>query len=124
MSETKKMLVAFDPARLESRSTDFLVPWKHEDRLVLLGLKSKKNRQLGLVVYTGRAVSEKDLFARIVDLGLLIPSVDKAMDLLRLYNDAMRSLKSGSIVRLHVRESNSGVIAFELVANSESSFDL
>ncbi len=76
MPNTKKLLVAFDPTKPDIHSSDFLVPWNRAGQPVLLGLKSNQDCTYGLLVFVGRAVSEDDLLAKLVDSGTAIENGD------------------------------------------------
>ncbi|MFM7163415.1 MAG: hypothetical protein ACKO3P_23945, partial [Planctomycetaceae bacterium] len=92
MSSTKKMLVAFDPAKPDSQATDFVIPWSRNGQRVFLGLKSGKVAALGMMVFIGRSITENDLFAKLVDSGALIPNVDETLALLRSYLEGLQTL--------------------------------
>ena len=77
MVESKKVLVAYDPDNSNMRSSDFLVPVQLEVcEMALLGCRSGKLWKYGLVVLTSRAVNQNDLFAKLVDAGQKVQSVD------------------------------------------------
>ena len=118
MPETKKTLVAFDPARPKGQSSDFLVPFQTEGRIVLYGVKSGSEQAHGLMVYLGRAITENDLFAKLVDSGVKIDSVDETLTRLRRYLEMLQSLRIGNVVRLQVGQEASGDFELELVAKS------
>jgi O-acetyl-ADP-ribose deacetylase len=98
---TKKMLVAFDPDNAAAISSDFLVPVAEPDQgLVLFGIKSKKAIQLGMVIFTGKELRPNDLFARLVDTGRKIESVDAAMKDLAEYLAEVKNHRVGDIVKI------------------------
>jgi len=68
--------------------------------MTLHELKSGKEHALGLMVFIGRAVTESDLFARLVDSGAAIGNVEETLSLLRSYLEQRQSLKIGNVVRL------------------------
>jgi hypothetical protein len=121
MPPTKNLLVLFDPAQPESQTSDFLIPWNQDNQQVLIGLKSGKTATFGMVVYIGSSITEYDLFARLVDSGKEITSVDGIMDLLRSYVGALQSLKIGNVARIQSPgQVNSTNVELELFANSPS----
>ena len=73
---TKKCLVAFDPDKPQSKSSDFLCPIDDKGGVCFLGLKTNKIHTMGLVIFTGKDLSPNDLFARLVETGRKIDSVD------------------------------------------------
>lgn len=118
MPDTKKLLVAFDPARPKSQSSDFLIPFQTEGRTILYGVKSESEQTHGLMVYLGRAITENDLFAKLVDSGAKIESVDDTLTHLRQYLEKLQSLRIGNVVRLQVGQDAGDGFELELVANS------
>jgi hypothetical protein len=119
MLSTKKLLVAFDPVRPESQSSDFLIPLKSEGQRTFRGLKSGKESALGLMVFVGRSVTENDLLAQLVDSGAVIANVDDTLDLLRTYLDRLQSLKIGNVARIRPASPSDGSeFELELVAKT------
>ena len=100
MPEVKKLLVAYNPAKPDSRSSDFLIPWCEADVPAFRGLKSGKTRALGLMVYIGRGITENDLFAKLVDSGAFIPDVDRALEMLGDYLRQIQGMKIGDQVEV------------------------
>jgi hypothetical protein len=76
---TKKLLVAFDPKKPDQRSSDFLVVVLEGTEPKLVGLKSKKTAVSGLMVYLGKEIKANDLFAKLVDTGRRIESVEQTL---------------------------------------------
>ena len=97
---TKKMLVSFDPDKPTKSSSDFLAPMLMEGRVFLWGTRSKKPQEYGLVVFTGRQVAPPDIFAKLVDGGVTIPSVDEQVEAIEAYISAMKSTKIGQVCRV------------------------
>ncbi|HEY2154689.1 MAG TPA: hypothetical protein VGH33_03600, partial [Isosphaeraceae bacterium] len=118
MSETKKLLVAFDPTDRKGRLSDFVVPWMRGDQAVLLGLRSSKECALGLVIFTGRGVSANDLFARLVDSGVHIENVNGLMSDLGCYIERVRALAIGNVVRLAPDCAGNDLYQLEVVART------
>lgn len=118
MPETRKLLVAFNPERPDSKSSDFLIPWNLESQPVFHGLKSGRDFTYGMMIFLGRAVSENDLFSKLVDSGALINSVDNTLAILRSYIEQLQGLRIGNVVQIvpHVEKS----FALELVSNTPS----
>lgn len=121
MSSTKKLLVAFDPAKPESKTTDFLVPWSRGGQRVLLGLKSGQESPLGMMVFVGRSVTEKDLFTKLVDSGAVIANVDETLHLLRSHLARLQTLTIGNVVRIRSPGQDSGPdVDLEIIAITPS----
>jgi len=95
------MLVTFDPAHPDSQLSDFLAPqWNKDGRPFFYGLKSGKEREYGMVVYTGREVSPNDLFAKLVDSGRSVLAVEKLLAELESYLNMIRTFRVGTVVVL------------------------
>lgn len=118
MPETKKLLVAFNPERPEVQSSDFLIPWNLESQPVFHGLKSGRDCTYGMMIFVGRAVSENDLFAKLVDSGASIKSVDNTLATLQSYISQLQGLKIGNVVRIVPNIDTS--FGLELVSNTPS----
>jgi hypothetical protein len=120
MSETKKLLVAFNPDRPEDPSGDFLIPFWSEGQIYLYGLKSDREHTYGLMVYLGRAITENDLFGRLTDARAKVEVNEEEMvDILREYVEKLQPLRIGNVVR---NQSILGGYALELVAKTPSGF--
>jgi hypothetical protein len=121
LPNTKKLLVAFDPVKPDSESSEFIIPWNREGQPVLLGLKSNKECTYGLMVFVGRAVSENDLFAKLVDTGIFIENVENTLACLRSYVMQLQSLKIGNVVQIAPADMDSGnLFRLELVTQTPS----
>lgn len=119
MSFSKKLLVAFDPKKPDSQITDFLIPWNRGVGSVFLGLKSGKESALGMMVYTGVAINENDLFAKLVDSGNAIGNVEETLAMLRAYLLRLQSFKIGNVVQIDSTNQASGrEVELALVANT------
>ena len=66
----------------------------------LLGVKTKKIRVLGLVVFTGKDLSPNDLFAWLVDTGRKIDSVDETRKDISEYLEVVSSQRIGDVVMI------------------------
>jgi len=120
MAESKKVLVAFDPENPDKQSSDFLVPM-HNDAggIDLFGTRSGKTVPYGMVVLTSRAITENDLFAKLVDTGRKVASVDETLALLASFVEAMKTVKIGNVVEA---ESDGDGVKLTVAARSPSGF--
>jgi hypothetical protein len=109
---TKKLLVAYDPARPSRRTGDFVVPVRDDAGVVLLGLKSKTVSDQGLTVYVGKSISVDDVFAKLVDTGRKIDSVSETLRLLETFIQLLQPFRIGSVIV--VEKSTSDVCGFRL----------
>jgi hypothetical protein len=105
---TKKMLVAFDPAKPGKAFSDFLVPVLDNGELVFFDTKSKRNVALGMVVFVGREITVNDVFARLVDSGRKIPVVAEALDVISNYLSQVNGLRIGQVVQMFGDASRKG----------------
>jgi len=121
MPETKKLLVAFDPTRPNTQSKDFIVPLMKKNLPIFLGLTSGKEHTQGVVVYIGRSVSETDLFAKLVDSGAKISSVDDTLACLREYVSKLCDLRIGNVVQIVPGEGTPGSLGLVVIAATPSS---
>lgn len=120
MAESRKVLVAFDPVNPGRKSSDFLVPIVTDDgELALLGSRSGKIAPYGLVVMTNKTVNENDLFAKLVDTGRTIASVDECLARLAKFIDQLNIVRIGNIVEI---SSNNRELKLEVAANTPSGF--
>lgn len=121
MPSTKKLLTAFNPAKPDSPTIDVLIPWVRDGQRILRGLSSGKESALGMMVYTGRSITENDVFAKLVNSGAVIMDTAETLALLRSYLEQLQFLKIGNVARLssteHLNEPN---VILELVATTPS----
>ena len=97
---TKKLLVAFDPKRPETKCSDFLAPVWLGKTPRLLGLKSGNLRDYGLVVFVGLDVTTEDLFARLVDTGRKVENVDVVLAELEAYLGMVKGRSIGQVLSI------------------------
>lgn len=100
----KKLLAAYDPSHPDAQPGEFLVPWAEDRSIGLMGISSGQAYSHGLVVYLGREVSEKDVFAKLVDAGRKFPDLDQALATISRYLYLVQEQKIGSVVTLIERE--------------------
>ena len=112
---TKKMLVAFDPAKPEKTSSDFLVPILDNGEFVFFGTNSKRNVFLGMVVFVGREVTVNDAFARLVDSGRKIPEVAETLDVVSNYLKKVSGLRIGQVVQISCDAAQDGGFSLQEV---------
>ena len=94
---TRKILVAFDPDKPTKSGSDFLAPLLRHGRVSLWGTRSNSAQEYGLVVFTGREVASADIFAKLVDGGLKISSVEDQVDLIETYISILNSTQIGQV---------------------------
>jgi hypothetical protein len=97
---TKKLLVSYDPDKKEGRRSDFVVPIVQGDEVVFFGLHSKIVDTLGVMVFVGTEVGVSDLFAKLVDTGRVIPSVDQTVKTLTNYIAQLKEHKIGNVLAI------------------------
>lgn len=103
---SKKALIRFDPKKPEKQSSDFLAPIRDESGgLSLASLKNGKVSEYGLVIFTGRTVTSNDVFAKLVDSGKKIASVDETLADLEAFVGQLSSFNIGNVLELGTSES-------------------
>jgi len=102
---SKKSLVRFDPQKTGKQSSDFLAPIRDEGgELVLASLKNGIESEYGLVIFTGRTVTSNDVFAKLVDSGRKIVSVDETLADFEAYVEQLGSFNIGNVLELKRNE--------------------
>jgi hypothetical protein len=96
----KKILVAFDSQCQSQRSGDFVVPIRDGETALFWGLKSKKPSRHGMVVFVGQELGARDLFARLVDTGRKISSVDQCLNDLEIYLRCVSTIRLGDVLAI------------------------
>ncbi len=81
-------------------------------------LKSKSLKPYGLLVFLGRAITENDLFAKLVDSRALIDDVPGTLNLLANYLELLQAFKIGNVVR--IEGSDAANFHLQLVAPTPS----
>jgi len=113
---TKKMPVNYDASRPESGSSDFLAVVFENAVPVFFGLRSKRIRKSGRMVYLGQEITENDVFARLVDSGRKIENVEPTLKVLADYVQQLGNFKISNIITVVPKGTESG---FELVKVTE-----
>ncbi|MEZ5948745.1 MAG: hypothetical protein R3C12_05895 [Planctomycetaceae bacterium] len=72
-----------------------------------------------MVVLTSRAVNQNDLFAKLVDAGQKVQSVDACLSRLESFVEQLNSTKIGVIVKISSFNDN---LKLEVVANTPGAF--
>jgi hypothetical protein len=98
----KKMLVAYDPKKADSPSSDFLVPAVEGGQFGLFGVKSKRLSALGMVVFVGREITGPDIFIRLAESGREISSAVESLNLIDQYLALLADLKIGTVVAVEM----------------------
>ena len=115
---TKKLPVAFDPRKPDDQSSDFLVVVFEGTEPKLLGVKSKKRAEAGLMVYLGRDIQANDLFAKLVDTGRKIESVEETLRTLESYIQKLQDFRIGNL--LTVEADTAASSGFKLLKLADS----
>ena len=103
---TRKILVKFDIENPNKRTNDFLYPKPTENGFELTGIKTKKKSTLGMIILTD-IINENDIFTKIVDSGVQIPSVENLLLSLKEYVQEIQKFKVGNI--LYINDNNKNV---------------
>ena len=97
---TRKILVPIDIENPERIINDFLYPKPTENGFVLTGIKTGEKSSFGRVILTSK-IDENDIFKRIVDSGIKIPSVEKLINALKSYVKEIPNYKIGNILEIN-----------------------
>jgi hypothetical protein len=98
MTTTRKLLVSFDPKKPEGRSSDFLVVVVNGGEAKLIGLKSKRRIQSGVMIYLGKDITANDLFGKLVDTGQGFEDAEQTLQILENYIHKLQPFRIGSII--------------------------
>ena len=98
--KTKKLLAPYDPQHPKKVLEGFLCPMVEGEEAFFINIDTGEEWEQGLVVFIGEEITEADLFARIVDEGYEIESVQELVELLKVYIGEMGQLKVGNIVAI------------------------
>jgi hypothetical protein len=108
---TKKILAPFDLEKSDKKITGYLYPnFDVEQINSFLEISKSKEWKTGMVVFTGKEITKNDLFAKIVDSGKKVKSVNDLLKNLESYLNQIRSFKIGDIIGIKPIEDG-----FELV---------
>ena len=107
---TKKILAPIDLEKPNKKISGFLYPNIDEEQVSFFEINKGKEWQAGLVVFVGQEITKNDLFAKIVDSGKKIRSVDELLMNLDDYLKQIRLFKIGDIIGVKPRGNG-----FELV---------
>jgi hypothetical protein len=117
---TKKILVAFDPSHPDAGRGDFLAPVSGDERIFFVGLRSRSPSDLGLLVYVGKEVPVNDLFAKLVDSGRKIASVDQTVKMLSEYLTMLQEFKIGNVMSIEPDAAEPNAFRLVKIANTPS----
>jgi hypothetical protein len=117
---TKKLLVAFDPSRVDAAPGDFVVPILDAEVVSFFGLGSKKPCAFAVMVYVGKEVTVNDLFAKLVDAGQEVPNVDRTVKMLVDYMSRLEEHKIGNVVAIEPAAEEPCGFRLKRVANTPS----
>lgn len=116
MTPTKKFPVSVSYAEFNTNSSEFIVPIITGEGCCFIGIKSGKKYSYGAVSYIGKEISEKEVFAKLVDSGRKIESVDQALAMLTAYIQQLQGFKIGNIIAVVLKSDAPG---FELIKVAE-----
>lgn len=100
----KKMLVPFDEKYPGKKINDFIYPHVDESGAIFIGIKKSKRWAKGMAVYTGIDITANDLFAKIVDAGNKIDSVDDLINDLHTFIAQLHEFSIGNIIEIEKDE--------------------
>jgi len=83
-------------------------------------LRSKSPSDLGLVVYAGKEVTVNDLFAKLVDSGRKIESVDQTVKMLSAYIAMLQGYKIGNVMSVETDAAEPSAFRLVKIADTPS----
>jgi hypothetical protein len=111
---TKKLLVAYDESKPTSGQGDFLAVVFEDESPVFFGLRSRRIHKAGRMVFLGKEVTEKEIFAKLVDSGRTIESVDKTLNNLAAYVQQLGGFKIGNVLGVAPKADEAGFALFKV----------
>ena len=115
---TKKLLVSFDPSNPDGRGGGFVVPAIAGERVCFLDLQSNRQSDFAMMVFIGREVAANDLFAKLVETGRQIESVEETFQVLSQFVGSLGSFRIGNVVSIESAQQDAG--GFRLVKVAET----
>ncbi len=113
---TRKLLVAYDESKPTAGQGDFLAIVLDGATPVFFGLRSRRTYRTGRMVFLGKAITARDVFAKLVDSGRKIESVDQALKNLIAYVQQLDGFKIGNVLGVEAKNGDPG---FALVKVAE-----
>ncbi len=105
------MIVPIDIENPSKAINDYLYPKVTEEGVSFCRVSNGKEWQYGMVVLKGGGMTVNELFAKIVDSKVKIPSVDDLLNRLTIYLEKIKDYKLDNIV---VVESSDNEAGFEM----------
>jgi len=107
---TKKLLVPYDESKPTAGQDDFLAVVFEGTTPVFYGLRSSRIFKTGRVVFVGKEITEKELFAKLIDSGRKVTNVKESVATLANYVRQIVEFRIGDVVTI-----KEGSSSFELV---------
>jgi len=96
---TKKILAPFDLEKPDKKISGFLYPNIDSEQVTsFLEISKGKEWQTGMVVFTGKEITKNDVFAKIIDSGKKVKSVNDLLNNLEDYLSQIGAFKIGDII--------------------------
>jgi hypothetical protein len=114
----KKLISPIDLEQPSKIIKGFLYPNFDSEKInSFIELNKEKEWKTGIVVFTGKDINKSDLFAKIVDSGKKIKSVNDLLNNLENYLIQIKSFKIGDVVG--VKETKEGFEIFKIEKNRQ-----
>lgn len=97
--KTKKLIVAYNPDKPDSRTTNFIVPLNIDGKRTFISIKNGKPADYGLVVFVGKDVMANHIFEKLKSLN--VDGVEDGLLQIEAYIDSVSRLKIGDIVTMN-----------------------
>ena len=79
---------------------EFVIPALQDEYQSFFGLKSRNNCTYAALTYTGQEITTNDVFARLVDSGQKIESVDQTVQMLEAYLQMLQEYRIGNVLAI------------------------
>ncbi|MBD2806794.1 hypothetical protein ID855_19345 [Xenorhabdus sp. ZM] len=97
--KTKKMLVAYNPNKPDSRRGNFIIPLILKGERKFINIKNGKSVDYGLVVFIGKDITANDIFDKLKSSN--VNEINDSMLQIELYINSVNEFKIGDIIRIN-----------------------
>jgi hypothetical protein len=106
---TKKLLVAYEESKPTAGQGDFLALIFENATPVFFGLRSRRIYKSGRMVFLGKEITEKEIFAKLIDTGRKIESVEDTMANLAAYVQQLGTFRIGNVLSIVAKKGVPGI---------------
>jgi hypothetical protein len=104
-----------------TKKKEFLMPYPDDPTEgAFLGLDSGKAQKYGLIVMTGRGLTQNDVFAKLVNSGRKIENVARTLALIERYFSELKGFKIGNVIGINYPFDEPNGFKLKLIASLPS----